>query len=116
MFNRESSFAKMELESLFFAFYYQQCSQQQYLAAIELKQRGWLFNKRFSTWIKKEIESSQGKGSKASRALTLYFDFEHEFKVRVSTSEEISFDNPRLASQIENELIPPPAPSSSKKV
>lgn len=41
MYNRQSNFQRMDLESLFFAFYYQTQSYQQYLAAIELKKRSW---------------------------------------------------------------------------
>mmetsp|Transcript_27346 Transcript_27346/g.41589 ORF Transcript_27346/g.41589 Transcript_27346/m.41589 type:complete len:89 (+) Transcript_27346:1668-1934(+) len=41
MFARENNFKQLDEESLFFAFYYQQGSYQQYLAALELKRRGW---------------------------------------------------------------------------
>lgn len=54
MYNRQSNFIKMDLDCLFFAFYYQQGTYQQYLAAQELKSRGWEFHTRFLTWMKKE--------------------------------------------------------------
>ena len=47
MFLRQSNFYRMDLESLFFSFYYQQGTYQQYLAALELKRRGWEFIIRF---------------------------------------------------------------------
>lgn len=53
LYAQAANFARFDLETLFFAFYYQQESYQQYLAAVELKKEAWLFNKRFETWFKK---------------------------------------------------------------
>lgn len=53
MFNRAANFSKFNLETLFFAFYHQQGTYQQYLAAVELKKKNWKFNKKFETWFKK---------------------------------------------------------------
>jgi CCR4-NOT transcription complex subunit 3 len=53
MYSHAANFARFDLETLFFAFYYQQETYQQYLAAVELKKENWLFNKRFETWFKK---------------------------------------------------------------
>lgn len=64
MCNRQSNFQRMDLESLFFAFYYQQGTYQQYLAALELKKRGWEFHIRFQTWIKKEVKEEYSRGGK----------------------------------------------------
>lgn len=47
MYNRQYNLQKMDIETLFFIFYYQQGTYQQYLAAIELKKNGWEFNIRF---------------------------------------------------------------------
>ena len=64
MYNRQSNFLRMDIESLFFAFYYQQGTYQQYLAALELKKRGWEFHVRFQTWIKKEVTQEYSRGGK----------------------------------------------------
>lgn len=53
LFNRKENFARFDLETLFFAFYYQQGTYQQYLAAVELKKKNWRFVKKFETWFKK---------------------------------------------------------------
>lgn len=53
MYAQAANFSHFDLETLFFAFYYQQETYQQYLAAVELKKENWLFNKRFETWFKK---------------------------------------------------------------
>lgn len=41
LFARRENFASFDVETLFFAFYHQQGTQQQYLAAVELKKRNW---------------------------------------------------------------------------
>jgi hypothetical protein len=54
MYNRKDNFSRFDLETLFFAFYYQQGTHQQYMAAVELKKKNWKFNKKFVTWFKKD--------------------------------------------------------------
>ncbi|XP_020096078.1 CCR4-NOT transcription complex subunit 3-like isoform X2 [Ananas comosus] len=41
---------------LFFAFYYQQNTYQQYLAARELKRQSWRYHKKFNTWFQRHEE------------------------------------------------------------
>ena len=53
LFNRKENFSHFDLETLFFAFYYQQGTYQQYLAAVELKKKNWMFVRKFETWFKK---------------------------------------------------------------
>ena len=44
-------FEKLETEALFFAFYYQPDSFQQYLAARELKRQSWRYHKQHGAWF-----------------------------------------------------------------
>lgn len=53
LFARKENFQRFDLETLFFAFYHQQGSYQQYLAAVELKKKNWKFHKKFETWFRK---------------------------------------------------------------
>lgn len=53
MYNRRDNFLKFDLDTLFFAFYYQQGTYQQYLAAVELKKLNWMFHKKYNTWFKR---------------------------------------------------------------
>ena len=53
MYNRRENFGKFDLETLFFTFYYQQGTIQQYFAAVELKKKNWMFHKKYQTWFKK---------------------------------------------------------------
>ena len=60
LYNRKENFSRFDLETLFFAFYYQQGSHQQYMAAVELKKQNWKFNKKFVTWFKKADDQAEG--------------------------------------------------------
>ena len=44
-------FEKLETEALFFAFYYQPDTYQQYLAARELKRQSWRYHKQHGAWF-----------------------------------------------------------------
>ena len=67
----ESSFAKMDTDTLFFMFYMQQASYFQHMASRELKQRKWLYNKKYASWFQKIDEKSY-----------YYFDFENMWEIR----------------------------------
>jgi len=66
LFNRKENFSRFDLETLFFAFYYQQGTYQQYLAAVELKKKNWKFVKKFETWFKKVEGDPTATGSTPS--------------------------------------------------
>jgi CCR4-NOT transcription complex subunit 3 len=44
---------KLDLDTLFFIFYYQQVTYAQYLATKELKEKSWRFYKRYVTWFQR---------------------------------------------------------------
>lgn len=44
-------FEKLNTDTLFLIFYYQQGSYQQYLAARELKRQSWRYHKKYMTWF-----------------------------------------------------------------
>jgi len=84
---------------------------QQYLAAQELKKRGWDFHIRFQTWIKKDtVTEFNRQGKQMTKTKTLYFDFENEWKIKTFNNNEIQIDDPKISSQIENEILLPEAP------
>ena len=49
-------FAKLDLDALFFAFYYMRGTHQQLLAARELKRQSWRFHKKYNTWFQRHEE------------------------------------------------------------
>lgn len=62
---------------------------------------------RFLTWMKKETSNGEnaggkGKNQKQSQGRTLYFDYENEWRIKVSTSSDLQVDDPKF---LENELM-----------
>jgi hypothetical protein len=51
IFEAPSLYEKLDAETLFFIFYNQPGSHQQYLAARELKRQAWRFHKQHSAWF-----------------------------------------------------------------
>lgn len=97
LFNRRESFFKFDLETLFFAFYYEQGTYQQYLAAVELKRKDWMFHKKYHTWFRRaEAGESLVKGQ--SGAKYVYFDYEGSWSQKASSYADID------DSQFENDL------------
>lgn len=109
MHNRQSNFLKMDVDCLFFAFYYQQGTYQQYLAAQELKSRGWAFHTRFLTWMKRDSatqpnrQSSSSRGAKQSKPKTSYFDFEGDWRIK-NSNHDAQLDDHKF---MEKDLIEP---------
>ena len=48
-------FEKLETEALFYAFYYQPGTYQQYLAARELKRQSWRYHKQHRAWFQASV-------------------------------------------------------------
>ena len=54
-----SNFCKIETETLFIIFYYQQNDFERYVAMREIKNRGWRFHKKFQMWFKRNSEPKE---------------------------------------------------------
>jgi CCR4-NOT transcription complex subunit 3 len=74
-FNDSAVFGKMDVDTLFYIFYYRQNTYQQYLAARELKARSWRFHKRFLTWFQRH-EEPKTINNDYEQGTYRYFDFE----------------------------------------
>lgn len=68
-------FEKLPVDTLFFAFYYQQGSYHQYLAARKLKQNSWRFHKKYLTWFQRHEEPKKTTDS-YEEGTYVYFDYE----------------------------------------
>ncbi|KAL1195555.1 putative NOT transcription complex subunit VIP2 [Cardamine amara subsp. amara] len=62
-------------DTMFFAFYYQQNSYQQYLAAKELKKQSWRYHRKFNTWFQRHKEPKIATDEYEQGAY-VYFDFQ----------------------------------------
>ncbi|XP_024971259.1 CCR4-NOT transcription complex subunit 3-like isoform X5 [Cynara cardunculus var. scolymus] len=61
-------------DTLFFAFYYQQNTYQQYLAAKELKKQSWRYHKKYNTWFQRHEEPKFATDD-YEQGTYVYFDF-----------------------------------------
>ncbi|XP_017977484.1 PREDICTED: CCR4-NOT transcription complex subunit 3 isoform X1 [Theobroma cacao] len=61
-------------DTLFFAFYYQQNTYQQYLAAKELKKQSWRYHRKYNTWFQRHEEPKIAT-DEFEQGTYVYFDF-----------------------------------------
>ncbi|XP_073117074.1 uncharacterized protein [Elaeis guineensis] len=61
-------------DTLFFAFYYQQNTYQQYLAARELKRQSWRYHRKYNTWFQRH-EEPKVTNDEYEWGTYVYFDF-----------------------------------------
>ncbi|XP_047314642.1 general negative regulator of transcription subunit 3 isoform X2 [Impatiens glandulifera] len=61
-------------DTLFFAFYHQQNSYQQYLAAKELKKQSWRYHRKYNTWFQRH-EEPKVTTDEYEQGTYVYFDF-----------------------------------------
>ncbi|CAN6839984.1 unnamed protein product [Brassica oleracea] len=81
-------------DTLFFAFYHQQNSYQQYLAAKELKKQSWRYHRKFNTWFQRHKEPKIATDEYEQGAY-VYFDFQNPQR-RVSRRRMVSKDQKRV--------------------
>ncbi|XP_038699463.1 general negative regulator of transcription subunit 3-like isoform X4 [Tripterygium wilfordii] len=61
-------------DTLFYAFYYQQNTYQQYLAARELKKQSWRYHRKYNTWFQRHEEPKIAT-DEYEQGTYVYFDF-----------------------------------------
>jgi len=92
-------FKKYDVDTLFFIFYYQQGTYQQYLAARELKRQSWRFHKKYYTWFQR-LEEPKHITEEYEQGTYIYFDYEDlwckrkksEFKFEYCYLEDADLD------------------------
>jgi CCR4-NOT transcription complex subunit 3 len=75
LFDNPQVFDKLDMDTLFFIFYFQTGTFQQFLAARELKKQGWRFHKKYLTWFQRHEEPID-TGHLSERGTYVYFDYE----------------------------------------
>jgi CCR4-NOT transcription complex subunit 3 len=90
LFNITQQYSKLELDTLFFIFYHQHGTYQQYLAAIELKKKNWRFHKRYQTWFQRLDEPRLATQEK-ELGTYIYFDYETGWCQRKRTEFTFEF-------------------------
>lgn len=74
VFDSREVFEQFDPDTLFFIFYYQQGTYQQYLAATELKRQGWRFHKKYLTWFQRHDEPKLST-DEFETGTFIYFDY-----------------------------------------
>lgn len=97
LFENPNMFEKLDIDTLFFIFYYQQGTYQQYLAARELKKQSWRFHKKYMTWFQRH-EEPKVTTDEYEQGTYVYFDFETGWCQRIKS--EFTFEY----SYLEDEL------------
>ncbi|KAF9364449.1 general negative regulator of transcription subunit 5 [Mortierella sp. NVP85] len=84
LFDNAAMFEKFDIDTLFFIFYYQQGTYQQYLAARELKKQSWRFHKKYLTWFQRH-EEPKAITDDYEQGTYIYFDYEGAWCQRKKT-------------------------------
>ncbi|CAM9924375.1 unnamed protein product, partial [Discosporangium mesarthrocarpum] len=86
MANLESPqlFNKLNTDTLFLIFYYQQGTYQQFLAARELKRQSWRYHKKYMTWFQRH-EEPKVSTSEYEQGTYVYFDYETGWCQRIKS-------------------------------
>ncbi|KAF9577931.1 general negative regulator of transcription subunit 5 [Lunasporangiospora selenospora] len=84
LFDSAAMFEKLDMDTLFFIFYYQQGTYQQYLAARELKRQSWRFHKKYLTWFQRH-EEPKAITDDYEQGTYIYFDYEGTWCQRKKT-------------------------------
>ncbi|KAK4047950.1 MutS protein msh4 [Microbotryomycetes sp. JL221] len=83
-------FAKFDVDTLFYIFYYCPGTYLQYLAASELKKQSWRFHKQYLTWFQRANEPQQIT-DEYEQGVYLYFDWEGSWCQRRKNDFKFSY-------------------------
>lgn len=97
VFDSPSAFDKFDTDTLFFIFYYQQGTYQQYLAARELKKQSWRYHKKYLTWFQRH-EEPKLTADDYEQGTYVYFDYETGWCQRIKS--EFTFEYGYLEDEL----------------
>ena len=98
VFDSPSTFDKFDTDTLFFIFYYQQGTYQQYLAARELKKQSWRYHKKYLTWFQRH-EEPKVTAEDYEQGTYVYFDYETGWCQRIKS--EFTFEYGFLEDELQ---------------
>jgi CCR4-NOT transcription complex subunit 3 len=97
-FDDAKVFEKLGTDTLFFIFYYQQGTYQQYLAARELKKQSWRYHKKYMTWFQRH-EEPKVTTDEFEQGTYVYFDYETGWCQRIKSDFTFEY------TYLEDELV-----------
>ena len=90
LFETPAIFERFDADTLFFVFYYQQGTYQQYLAAKQLKKLSWRFNKKYMTWFQRH-EEPKITTKEYEQGTYVYFDYESGWCQRIKSDFKFEY-------------------------
>lgn len=90
MLENPALFEKLPADTLFFIFYFQQGTYQQYLAARQLKKHSWRFHKKYSTWFQRH-EEPKVTTDEYEEGTYVYFDYESGWCQRIKSEFKFEY-------------------------
>lgn len=75
IFDKPAVFEKFDIDTLFFIFYHQQSTKQQYFASNELKKQSWRYHTKYLTWFRRH-EEPKVIDKDYEEGTYVYFDYE----------------------------------------
>jgi len=94
-------FERLPMDTLFFVFYFQQGTYQQYLAAKQLKKHSWRFHKKYMTWFQRHEEPKVAT-EEYEEGTYVYFDYESGWCQRIK--QEFKFEYAYLEDELGGEV------------
>lgn len=94
-------FERLPMDTLFFVFYFQQGTYQQYLAAKQLKKHSWRFHKKYMTWFQRHEEPKIAT-EEYEEGTYVYFDYESGWCQRIKS--EFKFEYAYLEDELTSNL------------
>ncbi|KAJ6744215.1 CCR4 NOT-RELATED [Salix purpurea] len=91
-------------DTLFFAFYYQQNTYQQYLAAKELKKQSWRYHRKYNTWFQRH-EEPKVTTDEYEQGTYVYFDFHVGNEDKQGWCQRIKTEFTFQYNYLEDELV-----------
>ncbi|CCA74013.1 related to NOT3-general negative regulator of transcription, subunit 3 [Serendipita indica DSM 11827] len=85
-------FERLDVETLFWVFYYMPGTYQQWLAAQELKKQSWRFHVKFLTWFQRHAKPDEVT-DEYEQGQYLYFDWEGSWCVRKKSGFRFEYRN-----------------------
>eukprot|EP01039_Chlorochromonas_danica_P010757 gene10757-11956_t len=86
----QALFDKINLDTQFFCFYFQQASYAQYLAAKRLRRSSWRFHKKYSTWFQRHSEPKVATDD-FEEGTYVYFDYEAGWCQRIKSDFKFEY-------------------------
>ncbi|KAL0488544.1 hypothetical protein AKO1_015782 [Acrasis kona] len=85
-------YANMDVDTLFFIFYFKQGTYQQYLAAKELKRQAWRYHRKYMTWFQRH-DKPRHTTNEFEHGTYRYFDYETGWCQRIKSGFRFEYQH-----------------------